>query len=256
MSIRKIVGASVGVALTAGVVSVAAPSAAQAATSEARVVCKVAAGDKLNVRTGPGSKYRVVNKVNNGLRLSGTKTSNGWFQLAQPQRFISYAFTCPAAAPAPAPAPAPKPAPPKTTYLMLQPTGTNGSPTSPFGMRVHPITKVRKLHNGVDIGDKYGAAIRAASDGTVRAAGYSSSAGNRTEIYHGKVGSFSGVSTVYMHQSRIVVRAGQHVTKGQVIGYVGSTGSSTKPHLHFSVKQNGSYVNPVTFIGPLNKLAR
>lgn len=134
---------------------------------------------------------------------------------------------------------------------MLQPVGTNGSPTTPFGWRIHPITHARQFHTGVDIGSIAGVPILAAADGVVTTAASSSSAGNYVVIHHGQ---FGNVDTRYLHQSRMNVRVGQTVKRGDVIGWVGSTGSSTKPHLHFEVKVNGTAVDPQGWIGPLGSL--
>lgn len=115
--------------------------------------------------------------------------------------------------------------------------------TSPYGYRIHPITHTRKLHTGIDFGAAYGSAIHAAGDGVVISAGRMGGYGNATVIDHG-----GGLSTLYGHQSRIVVSVGQRVRTGDVIGYVGSTGNSTGPHLHFEVRVNGTPVNPVPYL--------
>lgn len=115
--------------------------------------------------------------------------------------------------------------------------------TSPFGYRVHPVLKTRRLHNGIDIGASHGSSIIAAGSGTVIGAAYNSSMGNYVMISHG-----NGITTVYMHCSSLLVRSGQKVTRGQQIARVGSTGLSTGPHLHFSVMKNGSYVNPWNYL--------
>ncbi|MEN6462318.1 MAG: peptidoglycan DD-metalloendopeptidase family protein [Syntrophomonas sp.] len=115
--------------------------------------------------------------------------------------------------------------------------------TSSFGMRYHPILKVRKLHTGVDIGAPYGASIVAADGGKVISAGWAGGYGQAVIIDHG-----GGMSTLYAHQSKMLVSAGQTVNKGQVIGKVGSTGWSTGAHLHFEVRKNGTPVNPMGYI--------
>lgn len=114
-----------------------------------------------------------------------------------------------------------------------------GSVTSGFGMRYHPILHRRKLHTGVDFGAPYGAPIRAAGDGTVILATYNHGYGNCVIIDHG-----GGRTTLYGHASRLSVSAGQVVRRGEVIAYVGSTGFSTGPHLHFEVRINGVPVQP------------
>lgn len=121
-----------------------------------------------------------------------------------------------------------------------------GSLTSRFGPRLHPILGYVKLHTGSDYGLGDGT-IRAADDGTVVLAGYNSAYGNMTVISHGRIGG-AIVATLYAHQSRIAVRPGERVDKGQLIGFIGSTGYSTGPHLHFEVRVNGSPVDPETWL--------
>jgi murein DD-endopeptidase MepM/ murein hydrolase activator NlpD len=113
----------------------------------------------------------------------------------------------------------------------------NGVFTSPFGMRWG------RLHAGIDIAAPTGTGIRAADSGTVRIAGWVGGYGNYTCIQHG-----GAMSTCYGHQSSIGVSVGQNVSKGQVIGAVGSTGHSTGPHLHFEVRINGSAVDPMGYL--------
>lgn len=115
--------------------------------------------------------------------------------------------------------------------------------TSPYGYRKDPITRVRSKHTGVDIAAGTGTPIVAANSGTVIVSGWSSRGyGNYIVIDHG-----GGRSTLYAHQSRLAVSKGTYVTKGQTIGYVGSTGYSTGPHLHFEVLINGDDVNPMNY---------
>jgi len=114
---------------------------------------------------------------------------------------------------------------------------------SPFGMRMHPILHVRKMHTGIDISAPSGATIVAAGNGTVIFAGRNGGYGNFTMIDHG-----NGLVTCYAHQSKILVSKGQHVAAGQAIGKVGSTGLSTGPHLHFEVRVNGTPKNPVSYL--------
>lgn len=115
--------------------------------------------------------------------------------------------------------------------------------TSPFGNRYHPIYHRYIFHTGIDLGASYGTPIKAAESGTVILAGWVSGYGNTTVIDHG-----DGVSTLYGHQSKLAVHAGDQVTKGQTIGYVGSTGNSTGPHLHFEVRVNGQVQNPLNYL--------
>jgi murein DD-endopeptidase MepM/ murein hydrolase activator NlpD len=116
----------------------------------------------------------------------------------------------------------------------------SGPITSPFGYRTDPITGATAFHSGIDIGAACGTPIKAAGTGTVLTAGWNDGGyGNMTLVSHG-----NGMSTLYGHQSSIIVSAGQAVTQGQVIGYVGSTGKSTGCHLHFEVRVGGNPVDP------------
>lgn len=124
--------------------------------------------------------------------------------------------------------------------------------SSPFGYRIHPITGVRKLHTGIDI-SKSGIAnqpVLAAADGTVMRAeingSLTSGYGRYVVINHGKMGG-TAYTTHYAHLASYSVSAGQTVKKGQVIGRVGTSGSSTGYHLHFEIRQNGTAVNPMQF---------
>lgn len=127
------------------------------------------------------------------------------------------------------------------TGRFIHPTG--GWVSSPFGYRRHPILRRLNFHNGTDFAARAGATIKAADSGTVIFAGRWGGYGNATIIDHGR-----NLTTVYAHQSRIVVTRGQRVLKGQLIGYVGSTGLSTGPHLHFEVRVNGQPVNPMAYL--------
>ena len=116
--------------------------------------------------------------------------------------------------------------------------------TSPFGMRTHPILKVTRMHNGIDMSCAQGTPIYATRAGKVTATSYQAGgAGNYVSINH-----LDGFSSIYMHMTNYVVSEGQTVSQGQLIGYVGSTGLSTGPHLHFGVSYAGTYVNPLAYI--------
>ena len=115
--------------------------------------------------------------------------------------------------------------------------------TSPFGYRIHPIYGYKKFHYGVDLAAPTGTPIYATRGGTVDTASYNGSAGYYVQINPG-----DGFRSIYMHMTHYVVSSGQHVSQGQVIGYCGSTGGSTGPHLHFGISYNGSYVNPANYI--------
>ena len=116
-----------------------------------------------------------------------------------------------------------------------------GRLTSGFGLRRHPILGYSRMHAGIDFGASHGAPIVAVSDGTVRFAGRRGGHGNYVRLDHG-----GGMATGYSHMSRIAVAPGSPVRAGQVIGYVGSTGLSTGPHLHYEVYRNGAAVNPLS----------
>ena len=115
--------------------------------------------------------------------------------------------------------------------------------TSPYGYRVHPIYGTKKFHYGVDLAAPKGRPIYATRSGTVSTASYNSSSGYYVQINHG-----DGYRSIYMHMTHYVVSKGQKVSQGQVIGYCGSTGASTGPHLHFGITKDGSYVNPANYI--------
>ncbi len=113
-----------------------------------------------------------------------------------------------------------------------------------YGTRIHPILGTQQFHNGVDMAAPSGSPILAAYDGEVIAASYSPTMGNYIMIDHG-----DSLITIYMHASSVSVSEGTMVARGEQIGCVGSTGRSTGPHLHFSVRLNGSYVSPWNYLG-------
>jgi len=112
-----------------------------------------------------------------------------------------------------------------------------------YGNRIHPILGIQQFHNGIDMAAPGGSPILAAYNGTVVAAAYSTTMGNYVMIDHG-----DGLYTVYMHASSLSVSTGQTVSKGDQIAAVGATGRATGNHLHFSVRLNGSYVNPWNYL--------
>lgn len=116
--------------------------------------------------------------------------------------------------------------------------------SSPFGMRKHPVLGYSRMHNGIDMACAQGTPIYATRAGKVTRAAYQAGgAGNYVSINH-----LDGFASIYMHMTHYVVSAGQTVSQGQLIGYVGSTGISTGPHLHFGVSYAGTYVNPLAYI--------
>lgn len=126
-------------------------------------------------------------------------------------------------------------------FLLRKPIA-EGELRSGFGMRYHPIMRYSKMHTGIDWANKIGTPILAAGNGTVLKAGWSSGYGKHTEIQHA-----NGYVTTYSHQSNFAagIVPGAKVRQGQVIGYLGSTGLSTGPHLHYEVLVNGNFVNPL-----------
>ncbi|MEN2984895.1 MAG: peptidoglycan DD-metalloendopeptidase family protein [Dictyoglomaceae bacterium] len=120
---------------------------------------------------------------------------------------------------------------------------TFGLITSGFGWRIHPIFRRSDFHEGIDIVSFWGAPVYATADGFVTFAGWKSGYGKTIEISHGR-----GISTLYAHLSVIRVNSGRYVKKGQIIGLVGSTGTSKGPHLHYEVRRNGIVVNPIPYL--------
>ena len=116
----------------------------------------------------------------------------------------------------------------------------DGHITSYFGYRYHPILHFTRFHAGLDIGAGWGSPIVAAGDGRVVAAGWAGGYGREVQIAHG-----GGLVSLYGHMSEIVAQPGSYVREGQVIGYVGSSGLSTGPHVHFEVRLGGQPVNPL-----------
>ena len=128
-------------------------------------------------------------------------------------------------------------------FLTRRPLEGGGTLRSRFGYRIHPIFKTRRLHTGVDLAARSGTPIYAAGDGVIQYYKWQSGYGNKVEIQH-----VNGYETAYGHMSRYVdgLEVGSHVRQGQIIGYVGSTGQSTGPHLHFEILINGNLVDPLS----------
>ena len=115
--------------------------------------------------------------------------------------------------------------------------------TSGFGMRNHPILRQRRQHNGIDLAVAQGTPVYATADGLVGKAQYFGSYGNYVQIEHG-----GALQTRYAHLASYTVNSGDNVKKGDLIGYVGSTGRSTGPHLHYEVRVEGEAVNPIPYM--------
>jgi len=138
----------------------------------------------------------------------------------------------------------------KTDWFDADAGSSEGSPglmapvagriTSGFGVRYHPILHIARMHTGIDFGAAWGSPIVAAADGQVIAAGWAGGYGREVQVAHG-----GGIVTLYGHMSGIAASPGDIVRQGQVIGYVGSSGLSTGPHVHFEVRVNGQPVDPM-----------
>ena len=115
--------------------------------------------------------------------------------------------------------------------------------SSPFGERESPTAGASSNHKGVDLAGPEGTPIYASRTGVVTIATYGRSAGYYVTINHG-----DGFSSIYMHMTNYVVKKGQAVSAGQLIGYMGSTGISTGSHLHFGILKNGTWVNPMNYL--------
>ncbi|WP_068597288.1 M23 family metallopeptidase [Vaginella massiliensis] len=113
---------------------------------------------------------------------------------------------------------------------------------SGFGVRFHPILKIHKMHNGLDFAAPVGTPIYATADGVVSMAGSGNGYGNMVKLNHG-----NGYETLYAHMSKIKVRNGQRIKRGDVIGNVGNTGMSTGAHLHYEIHHHGKVINPIDF---------
>jgi murein DD-endopeptidase MepM/ murein hydrolase activator NlpD len=135
----------------------------------------------------------------------------------------------------------PPPPPAGVAGDLARPVG--GPVTSPFGMRVHPVTGVRKLHDGTDFGVPCGTPVHAAAAGTVTAAGSAGAYGRRITIRHG-----GGLETSYAHLSVLSVPVGATVAAGDVIARSGTTGLSTGCHLHFMVRTHGTLTDPMSLL--------
>jgi murein DD-endopeptidase MepM/ murein hydrolase activator NlpD len=128
---------------------------------------------------------------------------------------------------------------------MATPKGypVEGNISSPYGRRDNPISGERSFHSGVDISATSGIPVRATADGVVSYSGWTQSGGNVVLIEHG-----CGFSTAYAHNRSNAVKVGQRMKRGEIVGYVGSTGKSTGPHVHYEVWEKGKRINPSKFL--------
>ncbi len=128
-------------------------------------------------------------------------------------------------------------------FIIPIPEGNLNAISSGYGARVHPISKVKKMHRGIDFKAKAGVDVLSAEKAIVKRAGYHGKWGFNVSLQHGK-----GYITRYNHMQSIKVEAGDTVQQGQIIGYVGSSGQSTAPHLHFEIWKNSKHVNPLEYL--------
>jgi len=126
---------------------------------------------------------------------------------------------------------------------------TEGGVSSGFGYRIHPILRIPKLHNGADIGGACNNPIYAAQSGKVikTSTGFSGGSGNNVRVDHGTIDG-KNIQTAYLHMTRFIVKVGQQVNKGDLIGYVGSTGLSTACHLHLTLYKDGVGSDPLEYV--------
>lgn len=124
---------------------------------------------------------------------------------------------------------------------------TKGNVVSPFGKRIHPIYLVEHFHTGIDIANQKGTPVVATADGIVKFAGWQEGYGKAVVIEHNY-----GYMTIYGHLSSIRVKVGQNVSRGEIIGLMGDTGTATGPHLHYEVWKDNKICNPVKFLDPEN----
>lgn len=128
---------------------------------------------------------------------------------------------------------------------MSWPVPSSSKITSPFGNRIHPILKTKKMHTGIDISVPSNNSVIAAQGGTVIHSGWLGGYGKTLIVDHG-----GGIATLYAHNNTLLVSVGAKVTRGQGIAKSGSTGLSTGPHVHFEVRVNGQYVDPMKYVSP------
>ncbi len=119
----------------------------------------------------------------------------------------------------------------------------SGDISSPFGMREHPQTGVKNFHTGIDLSISSGNPVRATADGIVSFSGRNGGSGNLVVLEHGH-----GYSTLYAHNRSLAVKVGQKVKRGDIISYVGSTGNSTGPHVHYEIWKKGKPINPINYL--------
>lgn len=208
-------------------------------------------------------QHDLMDEIAHNQKLYDDALLQEWLATSVPPTTTTKPTTAPTTVPTTVPTTAPttkpttKPTAPSTTTKPASQFVTNTvngvtwiTPTknfwisSKFGMRIHPITGIKTMHKGIDMAANMGTPIYATRSGKVTIASYQEGgAGWYVCINHG-----DGYSSIYMHMTHYIVKGGQYVDAGEIIGYVGTSGGSTGPHLHFGISYNGTYVNPQDYI--------
>lgn len=205
---------------------------------------------KANLESLKSEKQKIIDSINSDIKSLEKEEQQSEDDYAALKKELENALAAEAAAAAKAKEKASK-SKGSSNDTSTQPKGTgqfswpsaSTKITSPYGYRTHPISGKQRLHRGIDIGAPLGSNVFAADSGTVVTAGWNNSYGYYVTINHG-----DGYVTLYAHNSKLLVSAGDKVTKGQVISKCGSTGNSTGPHVHFEVMRNGSLQNPLSYL--------
>lgn len=205
--------------------------------------------DILNIRSGPGTDYDKVGFISQGEELEVLNEHDEWVEVTVDsntayvsKNYVDYTYEFKYATTIEDALKLDEQKKYEASH-MIWPLPSDHTIYTYYGYRVAPTAGASTYHKGLDIGGATGSKIVAVLSGTVTEASYHSSSGYYVEINHG-----NGISTRYLHNSKLLVSAGQKVTQGDVIALVGSTGISTGPHLHFSVIKNGAYVDPYPYL--------
>ena len=228
--------------------------------AEGLLVALLVKGDQYELELDASEKLQhdLMDQIAHNEKLYDDALLKEWLATSVPPTTTTKPTTAPTTVPTTAPTTAPtKPTAPSTTTKPASQFVTNTvngvtwiTPTknfwvsSKFGMRYHPLTGKYTMHKGIDMAANTGTPIYATRSGKVTVASYQEGgAGWYVCINHG-----DGYSSIYMHMTHYIVKAGQYVDAGEIIGYVGTSGGSTGPHLHFGISYNGTYVNPQDYI--------
>ena len=230
----------IGLAAAAAALTGANPALANA-SANADIIAPLRAAQaakQQNANTSGDAEFRAL--FNSWQSLDGNRTSGG---VSGGRTLVSVSQPNRATAVVPGLMSAPSIVQPSSVSIPSRMPVDSAALTSNFGMRWHPVTGGRRAHKGVDLGAAWGTPVYAAADGVISRADWYSSYGLYVAIEHG-----GEIETHYGHMSRLNAYAGQVVRKGDLIGYVGSTGRSTGPHLHYEVRIDGVAVNPIPYL--------